>query len=106
MSFQPGIKTAIAEVLMNPSSAIKAEIAELLLMHPTEPTIYCDNCGVRKRVYVAGSSDKAEQWFEEGKAAPRWAGGRQEDGTRVDYCKDCKRKVKTRKKSSKTKETP
>ena len=67
-------------------------LARELGVAPGEPHIFCDNCGLRRTVKKNKNSYATANWLLNGKAAPGWAGGRQGNGKRLDYCPGCKGK--------------
>jgi hypothetical protein len=56
---------------------------------PQEPHIICDGCGLVRSVYRSRNWYGPAAWFLAGRHAPGWTGGRNEDGTRTDYCPAC-----------------
>lgn len=60
---------------------------ERLGFTPCEPHIACDGCG-RVRL-VATTMRGPGEWFFKGKPPPKWQGGKDADGKRLDFCPDC-----------------
>ena len=54
-----------------------------------EPQIVCDGCG---RVYFCRFRSAPPKWFFDKKPPPKWSKTitGESDGTRRDYCPDCK----------------
>jgi hypothetical protein len=75
---------------MSYRAGIGGTMAAVLRVEPTEPCIICDGCGLRRTVYQNRNSYAPAAWLLNGKAAPGWKGGRNEDGRRTDWCRNCK----------------
>jgi len=69
---------------------IGASMAAAFGVRPREPHITCDGCGLVRSVYANQRSYAPAAWFLDGKRAPGWSGGRNAEGKRTDYCKQCK----------------
>lgn len=69
---------------------IGASLAAAFGRTAQEPHITCDGCGLVRSVFRARGVGAPAAWFLDGKRAPGWSGGRNADGGRTDYCKQCK----------------
>lgn len=52
-----------------------------------EPRVACDDCGTV--LYIRTRRGGPPKWLLDGKAPPKWRGGRRDDGTRWDKCPRC-----------------
>jgi len=60
----------------------------------TGPYIFCDRCRKIVSVFNNRNHHRPAKWFLDGKPVPGgWITSRRDDGTRVDYCLNCKYKT-------------
>jgi hypothetical protein len=63
-------------------------LASAMGVEPGGPRVTCDTCGTR---LVVRDDRMPPRWLLDGKAPPGWLLKRNDDGTRVDTCKTCRK---------------
>lgn len=66
---------------------LDAQVAYMLGVEPGPPHITCDGCG--RRLLITARRGQPPKWFLDNKAAPGWRLD-SVNGTREDFCKECK----------------